>query len=403
MLGPLRQAMRAESTAVCLVVFLCDAANGFVFPTFSLFAQQLGISLALLGLINMLGGLTQLGSAIPLGSFSDRASRPRMIRVGTVAFGLALVTLALANGAVLLIAARVLLALGMVLTFRIGAAHLGDVTPVARRSLAFGAYATALGLGFTVGSLLGGQLIDAIGTRGAYLAATSLTAAAFLLAWRRLHPPARQYAVAAPRALLAGLRTVARHRGLLLVNLGALLMSVTFGGAIATFFPLYATELLLTQATISTMFAVRGLVSTAGRIPNGIVARVLGNQAVMLGAVFVEMLVMFAIWTTQDVVWLTLILAVEGLAFGAYMVSSQTYLVEQTTPDVRGAAIGVNTTAGGLGTTLAPLLLGLVAAQWGVAVIFPITGAFLVAGFVTLSAGMLALRRANRMQPEFAR
>jgi MFS family permease len=151
------------------------------------------------------------------------------------------------------------------------------------------------------------------------------------------------------------------------------------------------------------MFAVRGLVSTAGRIPNGIVARVLGNQAVMLGAVLAEVLVMFAIWSTDSVAWLTVILAVEGLAFGAYMVSSQTYLVEQTTPEVRGAAIGVNTTASGLGTTLAPLVLGLVAAQWGVAVVFPVTGAFLIAGFVTLSAGMLAQRRADRLQAEFAR
>jgi MFS family permease len=395
--------MRAEPTAVCLVVFLCDAANGFVFPTFSLFAQQLGISLALLGFINMVGGLTQLGSAIPLGSFSDRASRPRMIRIGTAIFGLALISLALANGAALLTAARVLLALGMVLTFRIGAAHLGDVTPVARRSLAFGAYATALGLGFTTGSLLGGLLIEQLGSRGAYLAATMLTAAAFLVAWRRLHPPARPQASAMPASLLNGLRSVTRHRGLLLVNLGAMLMSVTFGGAIATFFPLYATELLVSQATISTMFAVRGLVSTAGRIPNGIVARVLGNQAVMLGAVLAEVLVMFAIWSTDSVAWLTVILAVEGLAFGAYMVSSQTYLVEQTTPEVRGAAIGVNTTASGLGTTLAPLVLGLVAAQWGVAVVFPVTGAFLIAGFVTLSAGMLAQRRADRLQAEFAR
>jgi MFS family permease len=403
MIGQFRQALRAEPAAVCLVVFLCDAANGFVFPTFSLFAQQLGISLALLGFINMLGGLTQLGSAIPLGAFSDRASRPRMIQAGAAAFGLALATLALADGAVLLIAARVLLALGMVLVFRIGAAHLGDVTPVERRSLAFGAYATALGLGFTTGSLLGGQLNDALGARGAYLAASTLTLAAVLLAWRRLHSPARSQATAAPGAFLDGLRVVARHRGLLLINLGGLLMSVTFGGAIATFFPLYATELLVSQATISTMFAVRGLVSTAGRIPNSIVARMLGNQAVMLSAVLVELLVMFAIWSTRDVGLLTLILAVEGLAFGAYMVSSQTYLVEQTTPDVRGAAIGVNTTASGLGSTLAPLALGLIAAQWGVAVVFPVTGAFLVIGFITLAAGMLALRRAKSVQTEFAR
>lgn len=403
MIRQFRQIIRTEPTAVCLVVFLCDAANGFVFPTFSLFAQQLGISLALLGLINMVGGLTQLSSAIPLGSFSDRTSRPRLIRAGAASFGLALLVLALAEGATLLFVVRVLLALGTVLVFRIGAAHLGDVTPTERRSLAFGAYATALGLGFTTGSLVGGQLNAAFGARAAYVSAAGLALAALLLAWRRLHPPERPQFTAAPGAFLDGLRTVLHHRGLLLINVGALLMSVTFGGAIATFFPLYATEHLISQATISTMFAVRGLVSTVGRIPNSIVARMLGNQAVMLAAVLVELVVMFAIWSTHDVGLLTLILAVEGLAFGAYMVSSQTYLVEQTTPDVRGAAIGVNTTASGVGTTLAPLALGLVAAQWGVAVVFPVTGAFVIVGFIVLSAGMLAQRNASRSRAEFAR
>ena len=66
---------------------------------------------------------------------------------------------AAAHGLPLLIVGRIFFGLAGVATFQIGAAHLGDITDAGgTRAFAFGLYATAMGLGFTIGPLLGGQI-----------------------------------------------------------------------------------------------------------------------------------------------------------------------------------------------------------------------------------------------------
>jgi predicted MFS family arabinose efflux permease len=377
--------------AVCFVVFLGDMASGVVSPTFSLYAEQLGISLALLGVINTVSGLTSLTTSIPIGSFSDRVSRPRVIQTGMFMFAAGLLTLSMASEATLLIAGRVLLALGMVMVFRIAAAHLGDITAAGGRSLAFGAYATALGLGFTAGSFLGGQLGEAYGIGTTYAVSAGIALFGLLFALRFLHDrDVEDRENRRTRKLRAGLARVAHNRQLLIVSLGNMLTSVAFAGAITTFFPIYGKSLLITQAAIGTMFAVRGLVSTMGRVPNGIVARILGNRAVMLSALALEIFVMFGIWATESTLWLTIFLAVEGLAFGGYLVASQTFIADHIESDVRGAAIGLNATASAIGSTLAPVVLGVIASTWGVRTVFPVTGAVLIAGFTVILVSTLA-------------
>lgn len=394
----IRAILKSQVTATCAVVFLADVVTGTVAPTFSIFAEQLGISVAIIGVLNMVTGLTQLTTSIPIGSFSDRTGRPRWIRGGMVSFVAATLLLALAEDATLLFLARVLLALGMVSVFRIAAAHLGDVTPAGGRSLAFGAYATSLGLGFTTGSFFGGQVAGAFSVRIAYFGAAGIAALGFLLAWRLLRElPEEERSLRHAGRLRDGLRLVARDRMLMLVNFGNFLVSVTFVGAITTFFPLYGKELLLTEGTIGTMFALRGIVSTLGRAPNGVLARIVGNQAVMLGALAAEVVVLFGIWSTEQQGWLMLFLGLEGFAFGAYLVASQTFIADNVGSDVRGAAVGLNATASGTGATLAPLLLGLVAGQWGVATVFPVTGCVLAAGFLASLIGTLAVRRGDAM------
>lgn len=385
-----RRVLGSQVTAVCLVVFLGDVATGFVSPTFSLFAEGLGVSVALIGVISTLGGLTSLVIAIPIGSYSDKVSRPRIMQIGMLAFALGSLVLALAGGAPVLILGRVVLALGMVMVFRIAAAHLGDITPPGGRSLAFGAYATALGLGFTTGSLLGGQLGERIGIGNAYFVSAAIAFAGTILAVLFIHDrdvEGREHR--RQRKFLPGLRCVAGSRQLQVVSLGNLLVAVTFTGAITTFFPLHGERLGFSAGLIGTMFAIRGLVSTLGRVPNGIVARILGNQAVMLSALAIEIVVMLGITLTEDRDLLILFLAIEGLAFGGYLVASQTFIADTFDSDVRGAAIGFNTTASGVGATLAPFALGLVADQWGVATVFPVTAGVVAAGTLAIAYATL--------------
>ena len=192
---------------------------------------------------------------------------------------------------------------------------------------------------------------------------------------------------------MSNLRDVLRNHRLMLVTFGNLLMSLTFSGAVTTFFPIYADQLLISQAAIGTMFAFRALISTLGRLPNGIISRALGSQSVMLSALLLETIVMLSIAHTGTPVMLTALLALEGLAFGAYLVSGQTYLADNTEIENRGAAMGVYSTASSLGGAIAPLVLGLVANAYGVRLVFTVTGVILAVGLVLLIAGTILVSR----------
>ncbi len=389
----LRTTINRDVFALCLVIFLADVTSGIVSPTFSLFAQSIGVSLAVLGVLTTVGGLTQMLTSLPLGVLSDRIGRPRVVVGGLAAFSLSLVAMAAAHGTPLLILSRVLMGVAIVGTFQIGAAYLGDLTEPQQRPFAFGLYTTAMGGGFTVGPLLGSQLAQHANARVAYMVGALISVGAIAVAWRIQRPRARHPEATARPSGMQNVRGIVRQHDLLLVAFGNLLISLTFAGAITTFFPLYAEQVSLTQATIGLVFAIRALVSTLGRLPNGIISRYLGNRAVMLVAIGFDLVAMFAIAQTRDPVWLTLLVAVEGLAFGAYLVSGQSYVADRTDVANRGAAVGLYSTAGSVGGTVGPLALGFAADAWGLSSVFTVTAWTLTVGLALSLLGTVLLRR----------
>ena len=391
--SPLLRRVRipGEVAAICLVIVLADIVAGVVIPTFPLHARQLGIDLQTIGVLNGIGGLVGLFLALPIGVLSDRVGRRWVIIGGMVVFALALLCFAGARGVALLVLGRVLFGIAGVATFQIGAAHLGDVTAPGQRSMAFGLYATAMGFGFTVGPIVGGQLAQRGGTASAYLAGVGFALAGCALAvWLLPRPPARGGRSAARS--LGGILAMVRRSDLALASLGNLLMSWTFNGAISTFFPLYGDALGLSAATIGGFFAIRALVSALGRLPNGLIARRLGNRAVMLTALGVNTLAMLALSRTAQPGLMVALLICEGLAFGAYLVSGQTFIADQTTAENRGTAVGLYAMAGSIGATAAPAGLGVVADRWGLAATFGSTGVLLAVGVLVIGAGMLRFK-----------
>jgi len=388
----LRASLSSEVAALCLVIFLADVVAGIIIPSFSLYARDLGVSLALLGALNTFGGVTQLAASIPLGVLSDRIGRTHVIMIGLSAFLLSMLAFAAADGAWMIALGRVLQGIAVVATFQIGAAYLGDITEPGQRAVAFGSYTTAMGLGFTVGPLLGGAIADEWGPREPYLVAAGFALLAIAFARRVLHEPPRPTHGVRP-SWYRNLGLLARQHDLTLVALGNLLTSLTFAGAISTFLPLYAQESGISQATIGTMFAVRALVSSAGRIPNSIVTRAVGDQPVLFGALALQVVVLFGIARTDDVLLLTMLLALDGLAFGGYLVAGQTYVADHTDAEHRGAAVGLYSALGSIGGIAGPLALGLVAQRWDVHAIFTVNGWIMVAGCVLYLVGTLAVGR----------
>jgi MFS transporter, DHA1 family, multidrug resistance protein len=383
----LRALVRKEILAICALVFTADIVVGILGATFSLYAAALGASVVFIGLLTSLTGMTSLVASVPVGIVSDRVGRGRVLFGGMASFALAMALFAIAPSPIWLIPGRLLLGVAMVSSFWIAAAYLGDVVTGAERGMAFGLLTTSMGLGFAIGPFLGGEVAERFGIRGAYVLAVvaALVGAVIVLTVLRGHRPRIGRQTAQRPSLRESLR-VGRERPLIIAGIANILSAFTFGGAVATIFPLYGNALGLSAGTIGTMFAIRAIVLTIISLPSGALIAAIGSGRVMLGALVVEVIAVAGIGTAQHYGPMLLWLVLEGIGFGAFLTSSQAYVAEHTEEATRGAAIGFYSMTGGIGKALAPIALGVVAASFGLGAAFFATGGFGLLALVTIGA-----------------
>jgi MFS family permease len=296
----------------------------------------------------------------------------------------------------LLVLGLVLNGLGGIAVFQIGHAHLGDITTPVQRPLGFGLITTAMALGFGLGPYFGGVIIDHYGYSFAYRSGAAVGLVTLLIAVASLRRGATTGRRLTTDGLLAGVRLMTGQANLRLVAFGNMLIGMTFAGTLSTFLPLYGKELHLTQAAIGSMFAVRAGVSAVGRISNGLFARRIGNLSVMMTALLVITIATFGVGATTSRSVITAFLSLEGLAYGGFMVAGLTYVANHTTSENRGGAGGVYAMAAGIGASVSPWMLGMVAERWGIRAVFFATGVTLSVGLLIFALGMVSLRTAQR-------
>jgi MFS family permease len=394
-----RAVLRREVLAICAVALLGDVIAGIVIPTFSLYAESLGASLVLVGALTTITGLAQLVSSLPIGLLSDRVGRRRVLAIGMACFATALLLFAVAPTPGLLVPGRVVLGVAMVATFWIAAAHLGDIVSKDERGIAFGLMTTAMGIGFTIGPLIGGRLTEAGGTRTSYLFAAAVGVVGLVVVLTQLPAglPAHVRDAAARATLRSSLR-LARDPNLVVASIASILASIAFAGAVSTFFPLHGEDLGLSEATIATLFAVRAGVSAAARLPAGFVAAAIGNRPVLFGALVLEAIAVLGLAGTERTGMFGALLALEGVAFGAFLTSGQAFVAEHTVAETRGAAIGLYSTAGSLGGTIAPLGLGLIGKALGLPSVFVATAVLFAVGLALLGWMSVQARAAGTLR-----
>lgn len=78
------------------------------------------------------------------------------------------------------------------------------------------------------------------------------------------------------------------------------------------------------------------------------------------------------------------------------MVAGLTYVANHTTAENRGGAGGVYAMASGVGASVSPWILGMVAERWGLRAVFFATGTTLTVGLLIFTLGVLSLRTAKQ-------
>jgi len=370
---------RKEVLAACLMIFTADVVSGIVMPGFSLYATGLGANLTMIGALGGIEGLTRILASVPVGILSDTHGRKRVLVAGMLLFAVSSFLFAVVRAPALFFPTKVMVGLAMVSTFFVGVAYIADVAAPEERGAAIGLYATFMGTGFAVGSALGGHVTVLAGYRAACLVAAAVALAGCMVGCWGLaskgNPLAGQ---ATQRSLpLTAQWALLRDPQLLAASVANLANNAWYS-AVISFFPVYAASLAVDEATLGSMFAVRALLSSAARLPTGLLTTRIPSRCLLVAALGVAVLV-FAAMGSATLPWLLgVLLAIEGAAYGVFLTSGQAYVSEQSAETNRGGAVGVYSTAGGIGATGGPLLLGLIADLFGIRTVFW-TSALLVA------------------------
>jgi len=392
----LRVLSRREVLAACLMIFTADVVSGIVTPGFSLYATGLGANLTLIGALGSIEGLTRILASVPIGILSDTHGRKNILSAGMLLFAFSSYLFTVVRAPVLFFPIRVMVGLAMVSTFFVGVAYIADVAAPEERGAAIGLYATFMGTGFAIGSALGGQVTAAVNYRAACLLAAGVALAGFAVArWGLAGRGTRSQGGPAPRALpLAAQWALLRDPHLLAASVANLANNAWYSTTIS-FFPLYAASLAVGEGALGSMFAVRALLSSAARLPTGLLTMHIPSRHLLLASLGIALLV-FAAMAGVTLPWLLgVLLAIEGVAYGIFLTSGQAYVSEQSTEASRGGAVGVYSTAGGIGSTGGPLLLGLIADLWGIRTVFWATALLVAVGMALVcTIGLVQARPA---------
>ncbi len=386
---PWQRLLRRDLLVLYLVIFLADVVVGYILPLFPLLARDLGASLALIGVLAAFNGATQVVVSVPIGMLSDRFGRKLLVTTGPLCFVAVALLLALGGTAWWFLLAQVMLGVGIVATFAMGAAMIGDHSAPAERGLAMGMLTTSMGLGFAVGPLLGGLLAEAIGARGSLLFAAALALGCALLAWGFL-ADAASFHRSKPVNPLRNLRLLAASRPLLLAALAHLLLSPIFNGAVINFVPVKAGMLGFTAVAIGSLFTVRALASTVTRLPIGAISTPGRSYWLMLLALALGGGAMLILASQSGYGIYMVALAVEGVSFGMFLTAGQAFVTHNADTSMRGAALGAYNMAGGISAALSPIVLGLLAQAYGLDLALFATSILVLTGAAVLA---IAYRR----------
>jgi MFS family permease len=143
-------------------------------------AQTVGLNVAFIPAVMVLMNIVYASAAWPAGALSDAIGRFWLMSAGLALLAAADLALAFAPNIVWVGAGVALWGLHMGLTQGLLSALVADRAPVALRGTAFGIFNLVVGVAMLGASVVAGQLWDAAGPRGTFLAGAAFTALALV-------------------------------------------------------------------------------------------------------------------------------------------------------------------------------------------------------------------------------
>jgi len=399
--SPAHGPRRAALAFIFITIVLDMLALGMIIPVLpALIEDFMGGDTAgaakVYGVFGTVWALMQFFAMPVMGALSDRFGRRPVILLSNLGLGLDYILMALAPNLAWLFVGRVISGITAA-SVSTGMAYVADVTPVERRSAAFGIVGVAFGLGFVLGPALGGVL-GSIDPRLPFWAAAgfSLANALYgLLVLPESLPEDRRRAFAWRRANPLGSLKLLRSHPELFGLAGVTFLSSLAHAVLPATFVLYAGYRYgWGTDKVGLMMALMGVCSAIVQgLLVGSVVRRFGERRALLGGLLAGSVgfVIYAFAPTGAVFMSgVLVVALWGLASPA----AQGLMTRHIGPSEQGELQGANGSVMGIATMIGPgMFAGTFAYFIGGGARWHVPGAaFLLAAALLAAGAMLAAR-----------
>lgn len=352
-------------------------------PILSVYAQSLGASLSMVGLIVSAYGLTQLIVRIPMGMLSDRLGRRRpFVTVAFVILAISVVGLAWSPDPTWLLFFRGLT--GLAAASWVTTTVLYTSYFPKHRSVKAVALATFFqGMSLAMATAAGGILADAFGWVSTFYLAVVPAGLGMVLSFFLADDVTLDQTKSSP------LRELRHARGAHLLVIAAILGCLTQYANYATtfsFVPIYAAGIGASKVQLGWLSTVVFVPHTLCALVSARVSDRLGERALVIGGLIVMSLTAIAIPLIQSVPLLIASRVVYGMGTGISFPVMMGLSIKQIDREQRASAMGVFQAVYALGMFAGPAISGVIADGLG------ISGMFYSVGALCLIAVLVAHR-----------
>ena len=357
-------AMKRSPLLVLFVTIFLDLLGfGLIIPILPIYANELGASGTVIGLVAASYSLMQFLIAPFWGNLSDRFGRKPILLASIAITGLGYLIFSQAYSLAMLFAARLIAGAGSA-NISTAQAYISDITPPDKRAKSFGIIGAAFGLGFIFGPPVGGYLKTHYGITSVGFTAASLSAINLLLAWWILEESLKEKKTEGPLFdnPISGFRE-ALSRGaitdLLIMNL---IFITAFSLMTVSVTLLWEEHYGLNEAQVGYTFAFMGLV--AAIVQGGLVgwaSRTFGDKRLLI---YGSILMFFGL-VSLPFVPVSLFIPLELLALvlislgnGALTPTISSLLSRVASPQEQGKVLGYAQSFSSLGRVIGPFLGG---------------------------------------------
>ncbi|MBI4525890.1 MAG: MFS transporter [Deltaproteobacteria bacterium] len=357
-------------------------------PVLPRFAQDLGSSPELIGLIVAASTITGIFIKLPAGALSDILGRRRMMLLGALFFALPPFLYPLVTGPSSLLALRFVHGFATAIFSPVASAYVADLFQKGRGEK-LGWFSSVNDLGATIGPMIGGFVLFSTASYSVtYLIVGTLGCLPLLMVLRlpaeETKPAPRQDNPRRWAEFKKGILEVLSSRVLVIASILEAAMYVGYGGFLG-FFPIYAKEIGYNDAAIGLIMGSQLATTMAGKPAGGWLSDRIGRKPMILLGIVLCAVIIPLIVRSQAFFTMMILSSLFGLGVAIVTPSTTALVADLAKTGRMGSAMGVFGTIWDAGEAAGPILAGVL-----IAALSYFNGFLIISGVMVLAAVIFA-------------